>query len=380
MSLTSEHISVAKAEVALTNPIDAVADFKKQLGDVELSAVLFFCSPEFDSNALNSAMTTAFDCPVMGCTTAGEIGNTYKSNALVGVGLPANHFNVEIRFIRDLDQFNVQVCNQYKESIEASLKHSTRFKNSRRLGFVLIDGLSVQEELTIASLFKGFEGMEIVGGSSGDYLAFQQTTVFGEGEWASNAAVFAVIETDLPFRIFKYQHFEPTETDLVITRADVASRTVYEIDGGIAAEEYAEILGLDIESLDSEVFSSHPLMLQIGDEWYVRSVQKTNPDGSLTFYCAIDEGIPLTIARGANFVNTLEEQFTHLKNELNEVVLTIGCDCILRRLEIEQKNVFTDVEKVLQPFNFIGFNSFGEQFNSIHVNQTLTGVAFGIPE
>ena len=372
-------IHVPRAEVALVDPADAVAEFKAQLGSVELGAVLFFCSPEYDPAALNAAMTAAFSCPIMGCTTAGEIGNTYRSHTLVGVGLPASYFNVQVRLIRDLDHFNIQSSNACRQSIDAAFAQTEGLKNSRRLGFVLIDGLSVQEELTIAALFKSFEGMEIVGGSSGDYLAFNKTTVFGEGTFASNAAAFAVIETNLPFRTFKFQHFQPTDIDCVITHADKTTRTVYEIDGGVAAEEYASLLGLDMDRLDSDVFSAYPVMLQVGEEWYVRSIQKTNPDGSLTFYCAIDEGIPLTLAESADFVQTLESQCDALKEEFGAIVLTIGCDCILRRLEIDKKDIFERVEHVFQPLNFVGFNSFGEQFNSIHVNQTLTGVTFGTP-
>jgi hypothetical protein len=37
-------------------------------------------------------------------------------------------------------------------------------------------------------------------------------------------------------------------------------------------------------------FAAHPLMVRAGGDYHVRSVQSANPDGSLTFYCAIDEG------------------------------------------------------------------------------------------
>ena len=118
-------------------------------------------------------------------------------------------------------------------------------------------------------------------------------------------------------------------------------------------------------------------MLQIGGEWYVRSIQKVHPDGSMSFFCAIDEGIPLTIARGMDYIETIQSQFENLKSELGEIALTIGCDCVLRRLVMDRLEVFGEVEKILRTVNFVGFSSFGEQYNSIHVNQTLTGVAFG---
>ena len=47
------------------------------------------------------------------------------------------------------------------------------------------------------------------------------------------------------------------------------------------------------------VFATHPLVVRLGGAEYVRSIQKANPDGSLSFYCAIDEGLVLTLSRGA---------------------------------------------------------------------------------
>ena len=45
------------------------------------------------------------------------------------------------------------------------------------------------------------------------------------------------------------------------------------------------------------VFATHPLLVRLGGAEHVRSIQKANPDGSLTFYSAIDEGLVLTLAR-----------------------------------------------------------------------------------
>ncbi len=373
-SLVQTKPHIPRAHSSALDVQQAVAELKAQMESERLNAVLFFSAPDYDWNELANELNGAFDCPVFGCTTAGEIEVAYNRGGIVAVGLPEAHFNVHVRLIDQIDQFGIERGNALRASIEEAPSRST-FPNT--LGFLLIDGLSVLEEQVVATVYSSFEGMQIIGGSSGDNLAFEKTGVFAEGNFHSNAAVLAVIETNLAFETFKFQHFEPTENDLIITEAEPARRIVYEIDGGVAAEEYAALLGLEIDSLDSQVFSRYPLMLQIGEEWYVRSIQKMNPDGSLTFYCAIDEGLPLTIAQGKDFVQKLSQQLDTLHDALPEVVLTIGCDCILRRLEIEKKEIFTEVESALAPFNFVGFSTYGEQFNSIHVNQTLTGVAFG---
>jgi hypothetical protein len=163
----------------------------------------------------------------------------------------------------------------------------------------------------------------------------------------------------------------------VITEADPEHRQVFEIDGEPAAQAYAEILGLEVDQLNPMVFSSHPVMLKIGGEYYVRSIQKVNEDGSLSFYCAIDNGLVLTVAKGVDLVQNLQQQLSEIETQIANPRLILGCDCILRRLEAQEKEVTENVSETLNGHNFIGFSTYGEQFNAVHVNQTLTGVAIG---
>jgi hypothetical protein len=118
-------------------------------------------------------------------------------------------------------------------------------------------------------------------------------------------------------------------------------------------------------------------MLKIGDDWYVRSIQKVNPDMSLSFYCAIDVGLVLTVARGEDLVASFKTQLDTVSRTLADTRLIIGCDCILRKLELQEKNLFNAVDALLRSTRFIGFNTYGEQWGSVHVNQTLTGFALG---
>jgi len=163
----------------------------------------------------------------------------------------------------------------------------------------------------------------------------------------------------------------------VITESDCTTRTVREINGGPAAQEYAEAVGLEVKELTPQVFAAYPVMLKIGGEYYVRSIQKANPDGSLTFYCAIDNGLVLTVAKGKALLENLRQRLEKIHSDIPRVKLVLGCDCILRRLELQQKNLIAEAADILRGSEFIGFSTYGEQFNGIHVNQTLTGIALG---
>ena len=164
---------------------------------------------------------------------------------------------------------------------------------------------------------------------------------------------------------------------MVITEADPLKRVVIEINAEPAAKEYARILGVPITDLGPAIFSRYPLMIRIADSWQVRSIQKVNKDGSLTFYCAIDAGLVLTLAEGDDIIYNLKNKLDELNRKIPNPQLVIGCDCILRKLEIVEKGLENEFSELLKGENIIGFSTYGEQFNSVHVNQTLTGVIIG---
>lgn len=109
----------------------------------------------------------------------------------------------------------------------------------------------------------------------------------------------------------------------------------------------------------------------------MRSIQRVNADGSLAFFCAIDEGIVLTVARGLNIIDNLEDTFEGLRQTIGEPELVLGCDCLLRKLELERKGLKQRAAEIFMNNRAFGFSTYGEQFNAMHVNQTFTGVAIG---
>ncbi len=349
----------------------AVAELADRLGASDLNALIFFCAPSYDLEVLGRAVQAQFGCPVVGCTTAGEILSPagYLDHSLVGVGFATPEISLAPLFIPSLVDF--------ANAVDETLVLPPTGPDEKQFGLLLVDGLSMLEERVVAKVHQQFRGGALMGGSAGDDLDFGHAHVYHDGRFHEQAAILGIFTTTLPFKAFQFQHFEPTETKLVITEADVATRTVAEINGRPAAEEYARIVGLKLGGLSPAVFAAHPVMLRIGGEYYVRSIQKANPDGSLTFFCAIELGLVLTLGTSRNLPEQLKRQLADLSRELPGLQLILGCDCILRRLELAQRNEFARIADVLAPYPFVGFSTYGEQFGGIHVNQTLTGLAIG---
>ncbi|MCB1217947.1 FIST C-terminal domain-containing protein [bacterium] len=356
------------------DPEQAVRELREQLDQSEPFATMFFVSSHYDLDRIAREVSLQFQGPVTGCTSAGGLCSAgFVDHGIVGASIPLRHMSLEPYLIRNINEFNGEQARELAERITANGMQ----QSGRMLGLLLVDGLSMREEITLANLQHALPEVPIFGGSAGDNMEFRRTFVYHDGRFHTNAAVLAILRTDLRFRLFKIQHFEPTEARLVITEAIPETRTVISINGYPAAEEYARLVGVSVEQLSTELYSSHPMLMRVGGEYYVRSIMKANPDGSLMFACAIDNGLVMRIGRGVGLVESLDSELARLKAEMPGLELIFGCDCAFRRLEALQKGLQDGVREVLGRYNFIGFNTYGEQINHLHVNQTLTGIALG---
>lgn len=368
--LSTRHATSQAGQVA-----EAVAEIRAAVDQPGMQAVLLFCSPSYDLAKLGAAIRDAFPCPVIACTSAGQIGPTgYQRGGITAASLAGGDVVAHPYLITPLSE-----CRAQAATIAAQVRSRVDSLPSdrRAFGLILVDGLALAEEGLTAALYQSIGNVPIVGGSAGDDLKFERTWIYCDGEFVSDAALFTLFETSLPFTTFKLQHFRPSDKRLVITAADPSRRVVKEINGLPAADAYAELLGLSAEQLDANVFSRNPVMLRIGSDYYVRSIAQMNPDRSITFFCAIDEGLVLRVGEGLDPIATLEDGFRDALASVGAPSLIIGCDCILRRLELEQRHLDGRAGEFLSANKVIGFSTYGEQFNAVHVNQTFTGIALG---
>lgn len=219
--------------------------------------------------------------------------------------------------------------------------------------------------------------IELVGGSSGDGLLFRETGVLVDNEFRRDAAVIAILTSPRPLHVFSANHYQPGPERMVVTEADSERRIVYEINAAPAAEEYLRLVGGPASKLDTGFFAAHPPMVRTGGTYHVRSIQSANPDGSLTFYCAIDTGIVLTIGEPVDRIAQLKMMFEDLERHVGSLDAVLGFDCVLNRVDAEDRQLARQVSEIYAENNVIGFNTYGEQYLAAHVNQTLSGLAIG---
>ena len=371
---------IQRAHTTERDEVLAVEELRRKLSIEAVSLVMFFCSPTYDRSRLTEAMGSIFpDVELVGCTTAGEIGpNGFTEGGISAMAFPAAHFRFSKTSIADLAAFQMsegQVRAKTAWTAHANFVPSATTENS--FAILLIDGMSVREEQVTRALQTGLGEVPLVGGSAADGMAFGETFIFYDGRFCTNHALCILGTTDLPFRVFKTQHFEAMDERMVVTEADGSRRIVREINGFPAAQEYARVLNTNGASLDPAHFASSPVVVMIDGTNYVRSIQQANADGSLTFFCAIEEGLVFRVARGNGLLENLHRAMDALQSGLSSVQGALVFDCILRRLELAQSNDRDAVEQLLVENGAVGFNTYGEQYQGVHVNQTLVGIAFG---
>ncbi|MGH1460480.1 MAG: nitric oxide-sensing protein NosP [Neptuniibacter sp.] len=362
------------------DPHEAAFELKQQLSDPNISFILFFCSAEYDLDKLADSLNKVFDqVPLAGCTTAGEITPLgYGQGCITAIGFENNGFAIEAALIESLDEFSLTDAQMVVEQLIAGCrKHEIALIKGNTFALTLFDGLSIQEENVLVALNSALGSIPNFGGSAGDDKHLAKTHVFYKGKFHTGAGVVMLVNTLYDFQVFSTHHMKSQGEKLIVTEADADARCVFELNAEPAAKEYARVIGLAVEDLNHEVFALNPIAVKIGDEYFVRSIQQVNEDLSLKFYCAVENGIVMTVMEPVELTSDLVHKLDAIRKKIGEPQLIIGCDCFLRKLESELLGYKDSVSDLLKQNNVIGFNTYGEQMEGMHINQTFTGVALG---
>ena len=353
---------------------EAVKDIKHQLKAINPRVVIFFSSSCFDKEKVSHLMKENFkSSDVFGCTTSGEIvsGKMLK-NSIVAMALSSDV--IEDAMVEVIE--NLKDRNEVKKAFAKFDKYYgesvSNCDYSKYIGIVLIDGLSGTEE-TIMDTLGDLTTHPFIGGSAGDDLKFSKTYVFANGKAYSNAAILALLKPKAAFDIIKTQSFKILDKKLVATKVNEKNREVIEFNNIPAIKAYAQAIGVPEDKV-ADYFMLHPVGLVIDDEVFVRSPQQTKGN-NIVFYCNILEGMEVSLLESTNIVEDTKNAINAKIKELGGLSGIINFHCILRTLELEQKNQTKEYGKIFSEVPTIGFSTYGEEYLG-HINQTSTILVF----
>lgn len=373
--------AIARAHAPAHAP-DLVARLARDLGAEPAALTLVFASPEADLGALAAGLPAALGgAPMIGCTTAGEIGpEGYAEGQVVALALPRGRFAARVVALDGLAALDAADATRRVAGAAAGLAAEAPGL-PHAFAVLLIDGLSAAEDAVAGAVARGLDlaapGTPLVGGSAGDGERYGRTLVAAGGRARSDAAAVALVRSAGPVRAVHADHLGATARRVVVTGADPAARVVTEIDAEPAAREYARLLGLAVGDLGPAAFALNPLVVRVGARHHVRAIQRVEGE-HLRFFSAIDEGLVMRLAETRDLAGHLDRQLAALgAGGRPEAVLTF--DCLLRRIEARERQVIGRMGAALARHGALGFSTYGEQHGAMHVNQTFTGVALYPP-
>ncbi|MFT3787911.1 MAG: FIST N-terminal domain-containing protein [Tepidisphaeraceae bacterium] len=338
-------------------------------------AVCLFASACYDLDRLGRLIAEAFPGPVLACTSAGEwcdgVGMT--TGSITAAVLPSPDVRLHTELVRNPEHLSSA------DAIRIAAKLNRRCQkpgDPNSIGLFLSDG-TIPTEPAAAAVFAALDYRRMVGAGAGDDGAFRRSHVYHDGVFHERAAVVGLLESRWPMATFNIRHIVPTQRRLVVTGVDSTGRRVTELNGMSAADAYAFAIDVPRDSLCYRVFSTHPLVARIAGEACVRSIRATNSDGSLDLYCAVSLGMVLRVGECSNLLRNLA---TRLSSEIAAVPnpqLILAFDCMLRRVELEAIGAVDQAAGTLPPVPMVGFCTYGEYHQGVHLNQTMTGLIIG---
>ena len=103
---TTTQTRIRRAVSRARDPQRAAQELEEALRLPETALAFFFCSPEYELDALGPELRRRFAArALIGCTTAGEITPLgYLEGSITGAALPAGGFHVATALIENLDR------------------------------------------------------------------------------------------------------------------------------------------------------------------------------------------------------------------------------------------------------------------------------------
>jgi len=352
-----------------------IKEISDQLVLFDTKLLIFFASSKFAPGEISKKMQEAFPgALVFGCSTAGEIASgRMLDDSVVVMGFNNDSLlDAKIEIIEDLRDPEAvkKACDSFGDHFGVSVADMA---SREYVGILLVDGLSGAEERLIEKIGDS-TNVVFIGGSAGDDLKFSSTQLYANGKTYNNAAILALLKPGADFTFIKTQSFCDLGKRLEVTKADEASRVVIEFNGKPAAEAYAEAVNSPVADA-SKYFMHNPVGLLVDDEPFVRSPQQIKENGTMAFYCGVREGMELSLLESTDIINDTRTAINQAREESGRIIGIINFNCILRTLELKQKNLTGEYGDLFSTVPTIGFSTYGEQYIG-HVNQTATMLVF----
>lgn len=322
---------------------------------------------------------------------AKELQNMYPQTVVIGSSTYVNfssegysHTGISVMALYDGVEctagvlFEVGRCPcLYKQHITNAVNNLSSLENTCCLEFTT--SFSNSEDLVLDTFQEVIQDKNIplVGSSCGASPELKETYVTLNGELYRDSCVFVFIHNLTgPIKIFKENIYHPTSEKLTVTDVDCDEQLVYEYDGEMAAEKIAKILRVNVNNLKN-VLAEHPMGRIVDNDIFITESNEVRDDGAISFFSRIYNHSKMVLLEVDDIKKVWNETSLRIKNEISESAFCISINSMSRSKLFEKSNIFGEfVNNLRQYGSFIGVSGYGEQWNNVHLNQTMLLVVF----
>ena len=209
------------------------------VGD-DAKLLVVFCSQSHDlPSLLRGVAARAGDVPLIGCTTAGEIGSSGPRDASVVIAaIGGDGFVVETAYATEASQ------GLRAAGAAAARCVPERTGHPHKVLLLLSDGLAGDQRQVVRGAYEVLgAGVPLVGGCAGDDLKMARTFQFHAGKVLTDAVVAAGIASDAPLGIGVRHGWRRVGEPMLVTAS--SGNRVHTLDDRPALDAYLEHLGFD---------------------------------------------------------------------------------------------------------------------------------------
>ena len=363
-------MKILTAQSKKLNSKEAVRELKEKLNASNIKAITFFASSIYATELIDEMSANFPNIQLFGCSTSGEIiSGSMNSNSIVAMAFTDEVIeDMKIEVVDNL-KTNVNLQPTIKSFEEYFNTPFRKLDDAKYFGLIYFDGIAKKEEVVLDEL-GDYTNVVFVGGSAGDDLKFEKTTVYANGKHYEDAAVLVLIKSKVGFGFEKIQSFIPTEHTVTATKVDEANRIIYEFNNKPAAEVYANLLNTSVADAPN-YFMEYALGLMVDDQPYIRSIQRIVDNDALMLYCNVKNGTELRIMKAGNMIADTKKSLDEIKKKHKTISGMLIFNCILRYLDLQNKNQVDEYANLFADTPTVGFSTYGEALIG-HINQTAT--------
>ena len=316
-------MAIKAVSVKANDSIEAVSEFKKQIGDFSPVFIIFFASSIYDKSSPAKVLQENFpECKIIGSTSHSEyFNNEFKNSSISFMAMDKD--SIEDVFISVVE--NIDKDADYTPSINQTNDYFGGYDNildnfDKYIGIVLFEGSAKAEEYGMEKIGDKTDVLYI-GGTSSETEGTSR--VYANGKSYENSAVLATLKTVKGYKVLKTQSAEVfSDKALTVTKSDVKNRIMYELDNRPVAEVYAEILGVDKEKI-SDYFVSNPLGVLANDEIFIRTFDQIKGEG-ITLHCGIPEGTEIHILKIGDIIKDTKQALDNTITDTQAGVINLN--------------------------------------------------------